>query len=146
MATGGLHELLTTGIQTCPASAAILYGLTRRLRRIRGPELAPPPPRRDHQGVGPIRPRAARTIGRKPAAAAATTEAHVAAAALSKTATGPTPWPCKKSPAQNRGRCARAALTAGPVGANSFGYTSVIGLPDLGPAAAAEYGWTCIAS
>ncbi len=40
MATGGLHELLTTGIQTCPAAAAILYGLTRRLRRIRGPELA----------------------------------------------------------------------------------------------------------
>ncbi|WP_157855500.1 hypothetical protein [Kitasatospora purpeofusca] len=38
--TGGLHELLTTGVQTCALAGPSLWGLTQWLRGVRGVELA----------------------------------------------------------------------------------------------------------
>ncbi|MFD7645750.1 hypothetical protein ACFV4P_34480 [Kitasatospora sp. NPDC059795] len=51
--TGGLHELLTTGVQTCAVAAPSLWGLTRWLRRVRGIELSQLAEARRQERTGP---------------------------------------------------------------------------------------------
>ncbi|WP_331731528.1 hypothetical protein [Kitasatospora sp. NBC_01300] len=52
-ATGGLHQLLTTGVQACSVTAPSLYGLARWVRRVRGiePSAPPAPPSDDSEGT-----------------------------------------------------------------------------------------------
>ncbi|KJY23962.1 hypothetical protein VR45_41640, partial [Streptomyces sp. NRRL S-495] len=51
-ATGGLHQLLTTGTVTCTTTAGTLYALAHWLRRVRGIELTNPGLTRSGTGTG----------------------------------------------------------------------------------------------